>query len=119
MRPFFEKDSKDESGEFLVPMIQAFNKVGHAIHDLHPVFESFSYSQVVKTICKEILQYEKPQIAQSMYMFKNPFKGAEISRHKDSTFMATDPLSACGIWTSLDAATVENGCMFGVPGSHK
>ena len=54
-----------------------------------------------------------------MYIFKNPRIGGEVEPHKDSTFLITDPLSVCGIWVALDAATVDNGCMWGVPGSHK
>jgi phytanoyl-CoA hydroxylase len=62
--------------------------------------------------------FKKPCIAQSMYIFKNPKIGGEVGAHKDSTFLITDPLSVCGIWISLDSASKENGCMWGVPGSH-
>ena len=53
-----------------------------------------------------------------MYIFKNPKIGGEVGAHKDSSFLITKPLSVCGIWVSLDEATKENGCMWGVPGSH-
>ena len=53
-----------------------------------------------------------------MYIFKNPNIGGEVSPHKDSSFLITNPLSVCGVWISLDEATLENGCMWGVPGSH-
>jgi phytanoyl-CoA hydroxylase len=53
-----------------------------------------------------------------MYIFKNPRIGGEVGAHKDSSFLITDPLSVCGVWISLDSATKENGCMWGVPGSH-
>ena len=55
IKPFFEEDAKDKDGKLVVPKSQAFNKVGHAMHDLHPAFESFSYSHVMKTLCREIL----------------------------------------------------------------
>lgn len=54
MKPFFEEKAIDQDGNLIVPRSQAFNKVGHAVHDLHPTFESFSYSDVVKTICREV-----------------------------------------------------------------
>ena len=57
MKPFFEEGAKDEKGNLVVPKSQAFNKVGHAMHDLHPVFESFSYSQVMKTLCRDIMLF--------------------------------------------------------------
>jgi len=53
-----------------------------------------------------------------MYIFKNPKIGGEVGAHKDSSFLITKPLSVCGIWVSLDEASKENGCMWGVPGSH-
>jgi len=53
-----------------------------------------------------------------MYIFKNPRIGGEVGCHKDSSFLITDPLSVCGIWVSLDEASKENGCLWGVPGSH-
>jgi len=53
-----------------------------------------------------------------MYIFKNPKIGGEVRPHKDGSFLITDPLSVCGIWISLDEATKENGCMWGLPGSH-
>jgi len=62
MKPFFEEDAKDKSGKLIVPKNIAFNKVGHAMHDLHPVFESFSYSQVMKYLCKEICLFKNPKI---------------------------------------------------------
>ena len=118
IKPFFEEDAKDEQGNLVVPKSQAFNKVGHAMHDLHPAFESFSYSEVVKTLCREIMLFKRPVIAQSMYIFKNQRVGGKVTPHKDSSFLITDPLSVCGVWISLDSANKENGCMWGVPGSH-
>jgi phytanoyl-CoA hydroxylase len=53
-----------------------------------------------------------------MYIFKNSRIGGEVSPHKDSSFLITQPLSVIGVWVSLDSATKENGCMWGVPGSH-
>mmetsp|Transcript_12937 Transcript_12937/g.21885 ORF Transcript_12937/g.21885 Transcript_12937/m.21885 type:complete len:219 (+) Transcript_12937:331-987(+) len=118
MKPFFEVDALDKDGKLQVDRHMAFNKVGHAMHDLHPAFESFSYSQVVKTLCREVFQYKSPALVQSMYIFKNPRIGGEVGPHKDSSYLITQPLSCNGFWVSLDEATKENGCMWGVPGSH-
>lgn len=39
IKPFFENEAIDKkTGELLVPKEIAFNKVGHAMHDLNPVF---------------------------------------------------------------------------------
>ena len=89
MKPFFEEEARDEKGNLLVPKSKAFNKVGHAMHDLHPTFESFSYSKVVKTLCSRVMSFQEPSIVQSMYIFKNPKIGGEVSPHKDSSFLIT------------------------------
>ena len=56
IRWFFEDGAIDD-GTLTRPLPLAVNKLGHAMHDLHPVFESFSYSRVVQTICKEIFMF--------------------------------------------------------------
>ena len=39
--------------------------------------------------------------------------------HTDNTYLITEPrLSTRAIWLALDNATLDNGCLWGVPGSH-
>jgi phytanoyl-CoA hydroxylase len=54
-----------------------------------------------------------------MYVFKNPSKGIPVDPHRDSSFLVTTPNTVQAIWTSIDYATKENGCLRCVPGSHK
>ena len=54
-----------------------------------------------------------------MYIFKNPFNGLEVPMHKDTSFLVTYPDNVMGIWMGLDDSFQGNGCMRGVPGSHK
>ena len=39
--------------------------------------------------------------------------------HQDSTFLYTNPPSAVGFWIALEDATVGNGCLSFLPGSHR
>ncbi|XP_025331191.1 phytanoyl-CoA dioxygenase domain-containing protein 1 isoform X7 [Canis lupus baileyi] len=44
---------------------------------------------------------------------------AAVSPHQDSTFLYTEPLGrVLGIWIALEDATLENGCLWFIPGSH-
>ncbi|KAK9499628.1 hypothetical protein O3M35_002640 [Rhynocoris fuscipes] len=61
---------------------------------------------------------EAPVILQSMYIFKNPGIGGVVVPHQDSTFLHTEPNSLIGLWFPLDDATLENGCLWFIPGSH-
>ena len=39
--------------------------------------------------------------------------------HQDSTFLHTTPMKLMGCWIALEDATLENGCLWFIPGSHK
>ena len=84
---------------------------------MNPKFKSFSYSNEMKYIAK-MMGYTSPILAQSMYIFKNQRIGGEVGPHTDNTYIRTKPLSCAGIWVAFDDASKENGCMWGMPGSH-
>ena len=55
-----------------------------------------------------------------MYIFKQANGGDEVTCHQDSTFLHTEPRLTClGLWLALQDATLENGCIWARPGSHK
>ncbi|GFT69369.1 phytanoyl-CoA dioxygenase 1, partial [Nephila pilipes] len=65
------------------------------------------------------LHYKDPVVVQSMIIFKKPKIGEIVRPHQDSTFLYTDPPTCIGLWFPLEDATIENGCLWYVPGSHK
>lgn len=73
---FFEKYALDDNGQFLVDSSLALNKVGHALHRLHPTFEACTYTEKVASVC-QALGLVKPVVSQSMYIYKNPGVGSE------------------------------------------
>lgn len=43
-----------------------------------------------------------------------------VTPHQDATFLYTQPLGrVMGVWIALEDATLENGCLWFIPGSHK
>jgi phytanoyl-CoA hydroxylase len=60
-----------------------------------------------------------PLLLQSMYIFKQPRIGGEVNCHTDHTFLWTEPVSVVGFWIAIDDATIENGCMWALPGGHR
>jgi len=118
IRFFFEDSAFDESGRLLTSKHESLNKMGHAMHDLDPVFDAFSRSPKMAEVV-ESLGYKDPGIIQSMYIFKPPGIGGEVTCHQDSTFIYTEPESCIGFWFALEDATLENGCMQFIPGAHK
>lgn len=117
-RFFFEEEAFDASGELTRPLDQAINKVGHAMHDLDPVFNTFSRQPKLGALA-EGLGLHDPRLAQSMYIFKQPEIGGEVKCHQDGSYIRTEPNTCLGLWIALEDATEENGCLWGIPGGHK
>jgi len=108
--------------EFLVGdnKMNALNKVGHGLHLIHGPFREYTTSNKLKRLVTECLGWEHPVVPQSMYIFKQAKVGSEVTSHQDSTFLFTEPRQTClGLWLALDDATIENGCMWVRPGSHR
>ncbi|XP_036384163.1 phytanoyl-CoA dioxygenase domain-containing protein 1 isoform X2 [Megalops cyprinoides] len=119
IRFFFEKGVFDEKGEFIVPRERALNKIGHALHAYEPLYKNVTHSQKVQNMARK-LGLQCPVILQSMYIFKQPGIGGEVTPHQDATFLHTEPLGrVMGVWIALEDATLENGCLWFIPGSHK
>jgi len=118
IRFFLEEDAFDESGQLRQSKKDSLNKMGHAMHDLDPVFDRFSRTPELARLA-ESLGFEDPAIIQSMYIFKPQRIGGEVVCHQDSTYIYTEPESCIGFWFALEDATVENGCMYFIPGGHK
>jgi len=118
IRCFFEKDAFDANGRLRSEAHLSLNKLGHAMHDLDPVFDSFSRTPELAAIAHDIGMSD-PLLLQSMYIFKQAHIGGEVTCHTDHTYLWTEPRSVVGFWFAIDDATKENGCMWAVPGGHK
>lgn len=119
LRFFYEEKAFDlETGELKVPMEQSVAKLAHAMHLHNPIFKQVSTSKKVQDVFRAI-NYGDPTICQSMVIFKNPQVGGEYTAHQDASFLCTEPVHLSGIWIALDDATLENGCLEFIPGSHK
>jgi len=118
IRFFFEQEAFDEKGELRQDKEASINKVGHALHDLDPVFDAFSRTPELRDLTSEI-GVQSPLLLQSMYIFKQPRIGGEVICHQDATFLHTEPLSVVGLWFALEDATRENGCLWAETGGHQ
>ena len=118
IRFFFEENAFNPDGSLKQDKAHSINKIGHALHDLDPVFDRFSRTTKLKELVHD-LGIHDPRLLQSMYIFKQPNIGGEVNCHQDSTFLYTDPIDMVGLWFSLEDATIENGCLWAIPGGHK
>jgi phytanoyl-CoA hydroxylase len=118
IRFFFEEDAFLDDGSLRQPKERSINKIGHALHDLDEVFDRFSRTGRLARLVK-CLGIAQALLVQSMYIFKQPRVGGEVTCHQDSTFLYTEPMSVVGLWFALEDATRENGCLWAIPGGHK
>jgi phytanoyl-CoA hydroxylase len=118
IRFFFEENAFNSDGTLKQDKERSINKIGHALHDLDPVFDRFSRNEKIKQLTED-LGIVNPLLLQSMYIFKQPNIGGEVSCHQDSTFLYTEPNDIVGLWFALEDATLENGCLWAIPGGHR
>ena len=118
IRFFFEENAFLADGGLRQTKERSMNKIGHALHDLDPVFDFFSRTAELKQLVSD-LGIVDPLLLQSMYIFKQPRIGGEVTCHQDATFLFTEPLRMVGLWFALEDAGVDNGCLWVIPGGHK
>ena len=118
IRFFFEENAFNPDGSLKYEKEKSINKIGHALHDLDPVFNRFSRNPKTKNLANAI-GLNECYLLQSMYIFKQPNIGGEVTCHQDSTFLYTDPIEIAGLWFALEDATVDNGCLWALPGGHR
>ncbi len=51
--------------------------------------------------------------------FLKPPGGIEKTYHQDSPYFSIEPMDLVSSWAAIDDVTLDNGCMWVVPGSHK
>jgi len=125
---FFAEPDATDNGKLKTEYLQnrgnnklcALNKAGHALHLLpNSVFYEYSVSDELKRLVAE-LGWKDPVVPQSMYIFKQALTGGVVNSHQDSTFLYTTPKQSClGLWLALDDATLDNGCLWVRPKSHR
>src|SRR5260370_10186033 len=94
------------------------NEVGHALHDLDPVFDRVSRQPRLAELAGQV-GLERPLLLQSQYLFKQPRVGGEVGWHQDATYLRTEPSSVTGLWFALDDADRDNGCLMVLPAAHR
>jgi len=115
---FFEAEAFDDAGVLRQAKQLSINKIGHAMHDLDAEFERFTYTPDLAGIATDVGMPDALAL-QSMYIFKQPLIGGEVGCHQDATFLYTEPQSVTGFWFALEDATLDNGCLWALPGGHR
>lgn len=96
----------------------------HQPHYISPVMLEYAKHPAICGVLSQVTAAHLPgwdgsvKCMQSMLFVKPPgFQGQ--AWHQDEIYIPTRDRSLVGAWIALDDATVENGCLWIVPGSHK
>ncbi len=91
-----------------------------AVHFPHKVSSLFRQYLAHESITRILTEIIGPNVKcmQSMIFMKSPGMPGQ-AWHQDEVFIPTEDKSLVGAWIALDRATVENGCLWVIPGSHK
>jgi phytanoyl-CoA hydroxylase len=91
-----------------------------AIHFPHKMSSVIKKSLTHEKIIEVLTGIVSPNVKcmQSMLFVKGPGKAGQ-SWHQDEFYIPTRDCSLVGVWIAIDEATVENGCLWIIPGSNK
>lgn len=96
----------------------------HQAHFISPVIEKYVRHPKICGALSRITAAHLPywdgsvKCMQSMYFVKPPgFQGQ--AWHQDEIYIPTRDRSLIGAWIAVDDASIENGCLWIVPGSHR
>ena len=87
--------------------------------ELDPTFLRYMQRPIFRDLCARVLGLDTDvSVFRAMFMNKPANRGTFLPWHQDRWEMLDrDPLLT--VWTALDPATVENGCLQVIPGSHR
>jgi len=96
----------------------------HQPHYVSPVMQKYVKHPKICGVLSQITAAHLPhwdgsvKCMQSMLFVKPPgFQGQ--AWHQDEIYIPTRDRSLIGAWMALDDATIENGCLWVIPGSHR
>ena len=98
----------------------------HNPHGISPVMRRFIDHPAIAAVLTRIVAAHLPagwwngavKCMQSMLFVKPPAKPGQ-AWHQDEMYIPTRDRSLCGAWIAMDDATIENGCLWILPGSHR
>jgi ectoine hydroxylase-related dioxygenase (phytanoyl-CoA dioxygenase family) len=115
-RPFVLPEANLSNVEVTAPE-QAVSKV-FRVHREEP-FRSFATNPDLRAIVAALLGTNQLSCFLSQFIFKNPGAWGQPC-HQDSFYFPFLPMRpVVGVWLACTDATLENGCLWIVPGSHR
>jgi 2-oxoglutarate-dependent dioxygenase len=87
------------------------------VWSLDPVFDRLARRDDLLDLMQALLGPDL-QLLRDQSFYKPPGHGGEIFLHQDNRYWHLDPPHVVTLWLALDDATIENGCVHFLKGSH-
>jgi phytanoyl-CoA hydroxylase len=116
----FETWAEDKLHEFDGPprldLVRKFMRFVDYDQRLH----ALAYDERLLSVVRRIIGTADITLLQDMALIKPPGGGREKPWHQDNAFFRIKPgTPIVGVWIALDEATIDNGCMHVLPGTHR
>lgn len=88
------------------------------LRDLHPEMRRLLADPALGALVGRLAGVDGVRIWQDQALVKQPYSN-HTALHFDTPFWSFDSPSAVSLWVALDDATLANGCLWYLPGTHK
>ena len=105
-------DGTETDGEMLQQVLCI-----HMIHKISPIMHRYLSQRTMVDVLTKVIG-PNVKCMQSMLFIKATGKPGQ-AWHQDEIYIPTRDRSLTGGWIALDDATIKNGCLWVIPGSHK
>lgn len=120
-KPVLNRDMLENNSELGMKMSQ--NEKVIQIVNIWMASEAYLAHAANSKICEEVAQLagtDTLRVWHDQIQYKPPVTGGPTAWHQDHpAWPIIQPADLISAWVALDDATIENGCMWMVPGSHK
>jgi len=89
----------------------------HQPHKVSPVMLRYMHHPNITSVLSQVVA-PGVKCMQSMSFTKPPDHPGQ-AWHQDEFYIPTRDRSLCGAWIAMDDASIENGCLWVIPGSHR
>ncbi len=126
--PFYNSQAKSNPAVFqqdmsieanLVSYLNVMNKVGHNLHGKNRIFHDLFFQDPRLTRIAQSLGYDEPctSVFQTTVISKSIVEDSQYKAHQDGSYIGAGG-KVLAYWIPLTPAHKENGCLWGIPGSH-
>ena len=100
-----------------LPRAQRIRVFFHLCHRDEWFWRYATQPKIVRII--EALLGPSPRIYTDQLFVKGAYNGSAVPYHQDAAYWPVIPMNMISCWMAIDDATLENGCVRVVPGTHK